>query len=319
VPDTIHRVQRETQTHEPSVAAEAMVRTHVTHGLSVEPSAADFVFEERVRGSDLLSLESTRCTGALSGVMEPGSAMMIFWMKSGAGYLDENPVKIGRPVLFRQGPQRFRWLDCNKDVLRIDRAIVEQVAAERGDWAPGPLEFHPRHVPEGPTLAAWWLMVRSVAEEVLRGPDEVPEERERELARFAAGGLLTAIPHWPVGQHEPPVMAATARFARAETFLLDHATEPITVEDVAEAAGLSVRGVQAAFQRYHGITPTMYLRRIRLLLAREQLEAADGRSVAEIARSTGFAHLGRFAGSYRQEFGELPRQTASSAREDTRV
>ncbi|WP_228517911.1 AraC family transcriptional regulator [Curtobacterium sp. VKM Ac-1376] len=315
----IHRVQRETQTHEPSVAAEAMARTHITHGLSVEPTGSEFVFEERVRGSDLLALESTRSTAVVTGVMEPGSAMMILWMKSGSGHLDDNPLKIGRPVLFRQGPQRFRWIDCTKDVLRIDRAIVEQVAAERGDWAPGPLEFRPRHVPEGPTLAAWWLMVRSVAEEVLRGPDEVPVERERELARFAAGGLLTAIPHWPVGQHEPPVVAATARFARAEAFLLDHATEQITVEDVAEAAGLSVRGVQAAFQRHHGITPTMYLRRIRLLLAREQLEAGDGRSVAEIARATGFAHLGRFAGSYRQEFGELPRQTASTAREDSRV
>ncbi|PYY55332.1 hypothetical protein DEJ17_12600 [Curtobacterium sp. MCSS17_011] len=318
MPETMHRMLREIQTAEPSIAAEAMARTHITHGLSVEPTDTEFVFEERVRGTALLSLESTRCTGVLSGAIEPGSAVMIFWMKSGVAQLDENPVKIGRPTLFRQGPQRFRWIACNKDVLRIDRSIVEQVAAERGDWAPGPIEFRPRHVPEGAPLAAWWLMVRSVAQEVLAGPDAVPIERERELARFAAGGLLTAIPHWPVGQHEP-AMAATARFARAETFLLEHATEPITVDDVAEAAGLSVRGVQAAFQRHHGITPTMYLRRIRLLLAREQLESGDGRSIAEIARATGFAHLGRFAGSYREEFGELPRQTASTARDGARA
>ncbi len=315
MPETMHRMQREIQTDQPSLAAEAMVRTHVIHELSVEPEDADFVFEERVRGTDLLSLESTNCSGTLSGSMEPGSTVMIYWMKTGAGSVDDEPVAIGRPVLFRQRPQRFRWTECSKDLLRIDRSIVEQVAAERGDWAPGPLEFRPHHVPEGPTLAAWWLMVRAVAQEVMAGPDEVPVERERELARFAAGGLLSAIPHWPVGQVERP-LAATARFARAETFLLEHATEQITVDDVAAAAGLSVRGVQAAFQRHHGITPTMYLRRIRLLLAREQLEAADGRSVAEIARATGFAHLGRFAGSYRREFGELPRQTAASARDD---
>ncbi len=314
MPEMMHRTQREIRTDEPSVAAEALSVTHVTHGLTVEATGAGFVFEERVRGTALLSLESTRCTGALSGAVEPGRAMMIVWVKSGSAHVDDNPVQIGRPVLYRQDPQRFRWMDFQHDVLRIDRTIVEQVAAERGDWAPGPLEFRPRHVPEGAPLAAWWLMVRSVAQEVLQGPTDVPLERERELARFAAGGLLTAIPHWPVGQHEP-VMASTARFARAETFLLDHATEQITVNDVAEAAGLSVRGVQAAFQRHHGITPTMYLRRIRLLLAREQLEAGDDRSVAEIARATGFAHLGRFAGSYRQEFGELPRQTALAARE----
>jgi transcriptional regulator GlxA family with amidase domain len=141
----------------------------------------------------------------------------------------------------------------------------------------------------------------------------VSEERERELTRFAAGGLLTAIPHWPVGQPGPQT-AAGARFARAETFLLEHATEQITVADIADAAGLSVRGLQAAFSRHHGITPLAYLRRIRLLLAREQLQSDADASIAEVARGVGFAHLGRFAGVYRDEFGELPRQTKQIAR-----
>jgi transcriptional regulator GlxA family with amidase domain len=140
----------------------------------------------------------------------------------------------------------------------------------------------------------------------------VSEERERELARFAASGLLTAIPHWPVGQHAPA--AASTRFARAEAFLLDHAREPITVADIAAAAGLSVRGVQAAFNRHHGITPLAYLRHIRLLLAREQLESNSDITVGEVARWAGFAHLGRFAGAYRDEFGELPRQTRQASR-----
>ena len=314
MPEMMHRTQREIRTREPAEAADALSTTHVTDGLTVERSGAEFLFEERVRGSELLCLESTSCDGVVSGAVQPGSSMLIVWMKSGVGHVDEDPVKIGRPLLYRQDPQRIRWADFQQDAMRIDRATVEQVAAERGDWAPGPLEFRPRHVPEGPELAAWWLMVRSVAEHVLRGPSEVSAAQERELTRFAAAGLLTAIPHWPVGQQEQP-LASTARFARAEAFLLEHATEQITVDDVAEAAGLSVRGLQAAFQRHHGITPTMYLRRIRLLLAREQLQSGDDRSVADIARDAGFAHLGRFAGSYRQEFGELPRQTWQTARE----
>ncbi|OIH95023.1 hypothetical protein BIU97_02750 [Curtobacterium sp. MCBA15_009] len=314
MPEMMHRSQREITTAEPSAAAEALSRTYTTHDLVVVAGSGPFVFTERVRGTALLSLGSTGCTGVLSGSVEPGTTMMIVWLKSGSAAVDDEPVPIGRPVLYRQEPQRFRWEDFQHDVLRIDRSVVEQVAAERGDWRPGPLRFRPHHVPEGPALAAWWLTVRSVAEHVLRGPSEVSAAREHELARFAAAGLLTAIPHWPVGQQEP-ALASTARFARAETFLLDHATESITVEDVAAAAGLSVRGLQAAFQRHHGITPTMYLRRIRLLLAREQLQAGGDRSVAEIARATGFAHLGRFAGSYREEFGELPRQTAQAARD----
>ncbi|WP_146238529.1 AraC family transcriptional regulator [Curtobacterium sp. MCPF17_003] len=311
--EPMRRTQRVAQTTDPAVAADAIARTHVTHGVDVDPGGATFAFEERVRGTRLLSLESTACSGVVRGTIEPDSAMVLVWLKSGRGTVDGHRVPIGRPVLFRNAPQPVRFESFQKDVIRIDRATVEQVAAERGDWAPGPLEFQPRHVPEGPTLAAFWLMVRAVAAEVLAGPEEVSEERERELTRFAAGGLLTAIPHWPAGRSSPQT-AASARFARAETFLLEHATEQITVADIADAAGLSVRGLQAAFSRHHGITPLAYLRRIRLLLAREQLQSESDLPIAEIARGAGFAHLGRFAGSYRDEFGELPRRTKQVAR-----
>lgn len=309
----LQRSQWSVTAADPSTAAELVARLPDVRDASVEGRSAELGFDARRRGTNLLSLVSMSCSGTVSADIQADTAMTVFWMKSGDGRVDGDPVETGRPVLFRHDPQRARWEDFHLDLIRIDRAVVEQVAAERGAWRPGPLEFRPRHIPEGPALAAWWLMVRAVASEVLRGPAEVDAARERELTRFAASGLLTAIPHWPVGQHEPRT-AAAARFARAEEFLLDHATEQITVDDVAGAAGLSVRGLQEAFRRHHGITPTTYLRRIRLLLAREQLESGDGRSIGDIARAVGFAHLGRFAGSYRDEFGVLPRQTWQSAR-----
>lgn len=73
MPETMHRMQREIQTDQPSLAAEAMVRTHVIHELSVEPGDADFVFEERVRGTDLLSLESTNCSARSAGPWSPAA------------------------------------------------------------------------------------------------------------------------------------------------------------------------------------------------------------------------------------------------------
>lgn len=316
--DLVRRARRVTQTTDPAVAATAIAVTHVAHQVDAAPGGTPFVFEERVRGTRLLALESTSCTGTVSGIIEPDSAMMLAWLKSGHGTIDGHPIPIGRPVLYRNAPQPVRFDSFQKDALRIDRRIVEETAAERGGWPVGPLEFQPHHVPEGPALAAWWLMVRSVAADVLNGPDEVPVERERELARFAASGLLTAIPHWPVGEHSPQTKAS-ARLERAETFLLEHATEPITVADIADAAGLSIRGVQGAFARHHGTTPLAYLRRIRLLLVREQLQAGTSESVNDIARRTGFAHLGRFAGAYRAEFGELPRQTRIAAHDTGNV
>lgn len=177
------------------MALRAISQTHVTHALEADADGAPFTFEERVRGTALLSLESTSCTGVVTGEIEPDTAMVVVWLKSGRGSIDGDAVPVGRPVLFRDERQSFRWESFQKDVLRIDRATVEAVAAERGAWKPGPLEFKPQHVPAGPTLAAWWLMVRAIAEEVLAGPETVSVEREQELTRFAAAGLLTAIPH----------------------------------------------------------------------------------------------------------------------------
>jgi transcriptional regulator GlxA family with amidase domain len=37
--------------------------------------------------------------------------------------------------------------------------------------------------------------------------------------------------------------------------------------------------------------------------------------VAEVARSVGITHLGRFSGAYREEFGELPGETLRAARQ----
>jgi len=313
VEGTLQRAQWSGTASDPKTAAELVTRLPDVRSAHVEGGRSELVLEERRRGTDLLSLVSLACSGVVSADLQAESAMVVFWMKSGVGRVDGEQVTTGRPVLFRHDRQHVQWDRFQLDLIRIDRTVVEQVAAERGAWHPGPLEFRPHHIPEGPALAAWWLMVRAVASEVLGGPTEVTVERERELTRFAAAGLLTAIPHWPVGQHEPRT-AAAARFARAEGFLLDHATEPITVDDVAAAAGLSVRGLQEAFRRHHGISPTTYLRRIRLLLAREQLESGDDRSVGDVARASGFAHLGRFAGSYRDEFGVLPRETWQAAR-----
>lgn len=302
---TVERTRLTVRTHEVAVAREAVARTHLTHGLQVSAlDGAAFAFEETLTGTQLLALESTQCSGIVRGEVESGGDVIVVWLKSGRGAVDGKPLLRGRPVLYREGRQSFRWAGFQKDVMRIDRETVEQVAAERGGWNRAPLEFKPHHVPEGAPLAAWWLVVRAIAPEILGSTGPVSLEREQELVRFAAAGLLTAVPHWPVGQgREAP---ARTRLTKAEAFLLDHIAERISVDDVAQAAGMSVRGLQGAFQRIHGVSPLFYLKGIRLLLAREQLESGEAESVAAVARSVGLTHLGRFAASYKAEFGQLP-------------
>jgi transcriptional regulator GlxA family with amidase domain len=54
-----------------------------------------------------------------------------------------------------------------------------------------------------------------------------------------------------------------------------------------------------------------YLRRLRLARVHEELRTSDPRqtSVGEVAYRWGFTHLGRFAGTYRAQYGVSPSHT----------
>ncbi len=84
----------------------------------------------------------------------------------------------------------------------------------------------------------------------------------------------------------------------------------MTINDIANAAGLSVRGLQSAFHTNLTQSPLQHLRDVRLDRAREDLiHPAGGAEVREVANRWHFAHLGRFAGYYADRFGETPSRT----------
>jgi AraC-like DNA-binding protein len=95
--------------------------------------------------------------------------------------------------------------------------------------------------------------------------------------------------------------------------------ERLTATRLAEAAGCSVRALQATFLELCGMSPLEFVQRHRLARARELLEAA-GRSsrIYQIAQRTGFAQLGRFAAAYKAMYGESPSDTLRRAVEHVR-
>jgi transcriptional regulator GlxA family with amidase domain len=76
-----------------------------------------------------------------------------------------------------------------------------------------------------------------------------------------------------------------------------------------------LEALQAGFQLYVGMSPTTYLRQVRLDRAHDQLRQADPdqTTVAAVAHRWGFTHLGRFAGSYRARYGVSPSQTLNAS------
>lgn len=111
------------------------------------------------------------------------------------------------------------------------------------------------------------------------------------------------------------IALAEKRVAQAEAFMRAHAEEALTIERIAEAAGVGPRALQLAFRRLRGVAPRAVLTGIRLERARARLVAPDpAASVTDIALLCGFAHFGRFAAAYRARFGESPSETLRRAR-----
>jgi AraC-like DNA-binding protein len=194
------------------------------------------------------------------------------------------------------------------DLLTVRAALMNSIAEE---WR-GRRAGRPSAVPVDEPLAdhvrriASWYEDEVLSREEIYGSPILREQGERMVATAvaAAFGFLQF-------DGSVPADGGPAALRRAIAFMEERAGDPISTTEIAAAARLSARGLQAMFQRVLGSTPNAELRRIRLARVREELLAAPGApgEVALIARRWGFAHLGRFAEYYRTEYGERPSET----------
>ena len=93
----------------------------------------------------------------------------------------------------------------------------------------------------------------------------------------------------------------------------EKASEAITLQDVANNVGISLKTLHNGFQKYRNDTPKNYLKNLRLELVRKDLITAKlektNETVTEIALRWGFIHLSHFSESYFNKFGEHPSVT----------
>ncbi len=95
----------------------------------------------------------------------------------------------------------------------------------------------------------------------------------------------------------------------AVRYLRDNLERKIVLSELARAAGTSERTLQEQFRQVLGMSPLGYLRRLRLIAARQEILQANSASIADIAMRFGYSHFGRFATDYRRCFGETPSAT----------
>lgn len=116
-------------------------------------------------------------------------------------------------------------------------------------------------------------------------------------------------PHMIMGGTDPRGHARIV--ARARAFIHANLNRPLSIAMIASAAATSLRTLNRAFLAVLGETPYSYVMKLRLHRIRHELvsDAELACTITVAAHRWGIEETGRFAGWYREHFGELPSQT----------
>ncbi len=101
-------------------------------------------------------------------------------------------------------------------------------------------------------------------------------------------------------QRQPPPW-----LQRVRELLQDRFREATKIADLAAGARVHPVYLARAFRLYYGVTPGVYLRRLRLEWAAREL-LKPSRPLAEIATAAGFSDQSHFTRAFRQHFGAPP-------------
>lgn len=195
------------------------------------------------------------------------------------------------------------------DADLLTAALEDHSPGRRGHTLIKPLEARLTE-PERLQLFTWYLRFRQLAiAEPMHGEDGSLRALESELVDFCIERILNNCGRQPLSR----------RNQERVDYLVDwierHLAEPISVERLAEVAGIGTGGLNRIFKASRSMAPMEFVQSRRLAAARKRMCKANGHTlVSRIALDCGFTHLGRFARSYGQAFGERPSDTLENAR-----
>jgi CheY-like chemotaxis protein len=122
---------------------------------------------------------------------------------------------------------------------------------------------------------------------------------------FSSGDILTRIEKALTKQHT--LGQATQQIIRqAMVYIHTHFAEQFSREDIARNVGISADYLTDCFRQELSITPMIYLRRYRIMQARELLETTN-LSMTQVAFKVGFSESAHFTRLFQREVGMTPR------------
>jgi len=107
--------------------------------------------------------------------------------------------------------------------------------------------------------------------------------------------------------------APTGRFAPLLAWAREHLDAPLTVEDMAEQAGMSSRHFTRAFIAETGTTPSKAVERLRIEVARQRVQSSS-EAIERVAETTGFRDPERMRRAFIRAFGQPPQSLRRAAR-----
>ena len=107
--------------------------------------------------------------------------------------------------------------------------------------------------------------------------------------------------------------APTGRFASLLSWAREHLDQPLTVERLAEQAGMSSRHFARAFIAETGATPSKAVERLRVEVARQRVQSST-EAIELVAQSTGFRDPERMRRAFIRAFGQPPQSLRRAAR-----
>jgi transcriptional regulator GlxA family with amidase domain len=105
----------------------------------------------------------------------------------------------------------------------------------------------------------------------------------------------------------------TGRFGPLLGWVREHLDAPLTVEDMAEQAGMSSRHFTRAFIAETGTTPSKAVERLRIEVARQRVQSSS-EAIERVAETTGFRDPERMRRAFIRAFGQPPQSLRRAAR-----
>ncbi|WP_321390239.1 AraC family transcriptional regulator [Emcibacter sp.] len=213
-------------------------------------------------------------------------------------------------------PESFFYSeDCRKIIVRIEKERLDAFMTELiGSPIRKPVEFGSKVDMSSENVASLYRLVSFFCQELNSSHSSLLESDHLStpVETLFLRAFLQAIPNnyshmlSHMGPHAVPIS-----IRKVDRFIHENLTEDITMNDLTDVSGLSIRVLYKTFERYKHMAPMAYLKKVRLEKIREKLTSGElaASTITELALEYNFNHLSRFSADYKKHFGELPSES----------